>query len=154
MRGGPGKAALIAVALLAGSCTSNGDLVETIAVSGPSPFRTCTLVAPVYNPSSMMIADSEVEPSLAVSPQDPNVLIGVYQQDRWSGGQARGIVASVSQDGGKTWRQVPLPLSECGRGSVPAPRAGDPWVSIGPDGTAYAIATGTGIAVTESGDGG
>src|SRR6266516_511289 len=112
---------------------------SAMAVSGRSPFRHCTFRAPVHNPDSTMVTDSEVEPSLAVSPKDSNVIIGVYQQDRWTGGQARGIVAGVSHDGGRTWRHVPLPLSACARRSVPFARAVDPWVAIGPDGTAYAI---------------
>lgn len=34
---------------------------------------------------------------------------------------------------------TPLPFSMCAPGGVPYERASDPWVSIGPDGTAYAI---------------
>jgi hypothetical protein len=49
---------------------------------------------------------------------------------------------------------VPLPLSRCAPNGLRFERAGDPWVSIGPDGTAYAIAAGNGIAATTSRDGG
>src|SRR5206468_12907023 len=80
----------------------------------------------------------EVEPWLAVNPTNPSNLIGVWQQDRWSNGGAHGLVAGFSFDGGLTWRQTPLPFSACANG-LGYERASDPWVSIGPDGTAYAV---------------
>lgn len=49
---------------------------------------------------------------------------------------------------------MPLPLSMCAPDAPRFERAGDPWVSIGPDGRAYAIAAGNGIAATTSRDGG
>jgi hypothetical protein len=116
------------------SAISNGGVAINATkardVSGKSPFsQSCSLTARGGVPSF----DSEIEPSLAASPRNANVLIGVYQQDRLSYGQARGIVASVSHDGGETWRQVPTPaeqvrpewppLRQC-RGSVGLDRAG------------------------------
>jgi hypothetical protein len=73
-------------------------------------------------------------------------VIGVWQQDRWSNGGAQGLVAGYSFDGGNTWRQTSLPFSACVPGAIDDPftnapfnRASDPWVSIGPDGTAYTV---------------
>lgn len=103
-------------------------------VSGPSPFAGCT----VGNGTGTNYLNSEVEPYLAINPANPTNFIGVWQQDRWSDGGARGLVASASFDGGKTWQQTPLPFSACADG-LGYERASDPWVSIGPDGTAYAI---------------
>jgi hypothetical protein len=145
---------LIALVLVGAGCGPASQQVKLVAVSGKSPFRSCTVQAPLNDPRGRLIVDSEVEPFIAVDPGHPQILIGVYQQDRWTDGQARGIVASVSHDGGKHWRQIPLPLSECARASLPFPRVGDPWVSIGPDGTAYAMGSGDGIVVTTSHDGG
>src|ERR1700758_1787121 len=49
------------------------------------------------------------------------------------------LVASSSFDGGMTWgTPVALPFSACA-GGTDYERASDPWVSIGPDGTAYAV---------------
>jgi hypothetical protein len=84
----------------------------------------------------MNFPNSEVEPSLAVDPSNPLHLVGAWQQDRWSNGAARGIVAGVSTDGGNTWTPTPLPGVTADSGGS-ALRASDPWVSIGPDGTIY-----------------
>jgi hypothetical protein len=94
---------------------------------------------------------TEPEVWLAANPADPNDLVGSIQQDRWSDGGAQGLVAPYSRDGGRTWKDVPLPFSVCASsaygGNVlrdpftgrPYDRASDPWVDIGPDGTAYAV---------------
>jgi Neuraminidase (sialidase) len=82
--------------------------------------------------------NAEVEPWLAVNPANPSNFIGVWQQDRWSNGGAHGLVAGYSFDGGQTWNQTNLPFSACANG-LGYERASDPWVSIGPDGTAYAV---------------
>ena len=57
--------------------------------------------------------DSEVEPWLDVNPIDEDNLVGTWQQDRWSNGGARGLVAGASFDGGDTWQTVPFPGSRC-----------------------------------------
>jgi len=51
-----------------------------------------------------------------------------------------------SLNGGKTWGESTLPFSGCAHGAIldpftgtPYNRASDPWVSFGPDGTAYAV---------------
>jgi hypothetical protein len=83
--------------------------------------------------------NAEVEPWVATNPNNPSNLIGVWQQDRWDNGGAHGLVASSSFDGGFTWgTPVALPFSACA-GAPGYERASDPWVSIGPDGTAYAV---------------
>ncbi|MFL5823626.1 MAG: sialidase family protein [Solirubrobacteraceae bacterium] len=47
-------------------------------------------------------------------------------------------VLRVSRDGGRTWRLVLIPgTTRCSGGPLDA--ASDPWVSFGPDGTAYEI---------------
>jgi hypothetical protein len=73
-------------------------------------------------------------------------IVGVWQQDRWNNGGAHGLVAGFSFDGGKTWGETTLPFSACAPNAIldpftgaPYGRASDPWVSIGPDGTAYAV---------------
>ena len=82
--------------------------------------------------------NAEVEPMVAVDPTNPNRLIGVWQQDRWSNGGARGNMTGVSIDGGRTWTQRMAPFSRCTGGDYP--RVSDPWVTISPNGIAYQIA--------------
>jgi hypothetical protein len=104
-------------------------------VSGPSPFASCTIGG---SPTSVVYVNAEVEPWVAVNPKNTSNLIGAWQQDRWSDGGAHGLVAGFSFDGGHTWGQTTLPFSACANG-LGYERASDPWVSIGPDGTAYAV---------------
>jgi len=91
--------------------------------------------------------NAEVEPSLAVDPTDPNHLVGMWQQDRWSNGSARGLVSAVSFDGGASWTRSPVPVSRCGGGTAANggdfARATDPWVSIAPNGTVYGMSLST-----------
>ena len=94
--------------------------------------------------SGTVYTNAEVEPSLAINPANTHNLIGVWQQDRWSTGGARGIVAGASLDGGVTWTQHTLPFTRCAGGNAANggdyERASDPWVTIAADGAAYQIA--------------
>jgi len=105
-----------------------------VLVSRPSVFFSCNIGGPGKN-----YVNAEVEPWIAANPGNPSALIGVWQQDRWDNGGAHGLVASSSFDGGYTWgTPTALPFSACA-GGTDYERASDPWVSIGPDGTAYAV---------------
>jgi len=88
--------------------------------------------------------EAEVEPTVVINPHDTANIVAAWQQDRWSTGGSRGIVAGVSHDGGKTWSQHAMPYSRCG-GGTPAnggdyDRATDPWLSAAPDGTLHLLA--------------
>ncbi len=91
-----------------------------------------------------LYVNAEVEPYVAVNPRNAANLIGVWQQDRWSNGGARGLLTGVSVDGGHTWTQRMAAFSRCAGGNAANggdyARASDPWVTIAPDGTAYQIA--------------
>src|SRR5439155_25594710 len=87
--------------------------------------------------------NAEVEPFVAVNPTNPNNVVGVFQQDRWSNGGARGLTVASSMDGGTTWTRTFAHFSKCS-GGTPAnggdyDRASDPWLSFGPDGRAYQV---------------
>src|SRR2546428_4416947 len=45
----------------------------------------------------------------------------------WIQGPFQDIIAAASFDGGKTWQQVPVPLTTCAGGQFLG--AGDPWLS-------------------------
>jgi hypothetical protein len=122
-----------------------------VTVSSTDPYAGCSSAGQ----SGKNFPDAEVEPQVAVNPANSHNIIGVWQQDRWSNGGARGLVAGFSANGGATWGQSQLPFSGCVTGTnpvldpftgTPYDRASDPWVSIGPDGTAYAA----GLLATES----
>ncbi len=121
--------ALAALALSSASVV----LAAPVRVSGPSPFASCTIGGPGVN-----YVNAEVEPWVAVNPANPSNVIGVWQQDRWSNGGSHGLVAAYSFDGGHTWGRTSQPFSACA-GGLGYERASDPWVSIGPDGTAYSV---------------
>jgi len=110
----------------------------TLASGGSSPFaagcggpgegfHTPTEVAGVNFPNT------EIEPWFVVNPQDPNDLVGFWQQDRWSDGGAHGLVAGVSNNGGASWSKSWPAFSSCA-GGTPGngggyERSSDPWLA-------------------------
>jgi len=124
---------LIGITLAVLAASNAYSAPAPVLVSAPSLFAGCTIGGP-----GTIYVNSEVEPWVAVNPANLSNLIGVWQQDRWSNGGAHGLVAASSFDGGTTWARTALPFSACA-GGLGYERASDPWVSIGPDGTAYTI---------------
>ena len=111
-----------------------------LASPGPTPFAACTAdhASDQISAGSVLYPNSEVEPRSAINPVDAKNIVAEYQQDRWNDGGARGLVASVTHDGGSTWQRVTVPgLTRCSGGNYD--RASDPWVSFGPTGVLYAI---------------
>jgi hypothetical protein len=119
---------------LAKTTASSSTLVQ---VSGPppSPLASCSNAGqPGTN-----YPDAEVEPQVAVR---GNNMIAMWHQDRWSNGGGHGIGVGVSTNGGKSWTDSTLAADMCAPGAPASlsfyQRNSDPWVSFGPDGTAYA----------------
>lgn len=128
-------AVLVATALAAAAPSAPG------VVSTSDPFDTAgcrALDTPQLPFGDFNYLNSEVEPQVAVDPTNPKHLVGAWQQDRWLGGGAHGLVAAYSTDGGTTWTLSPQPFSACYHASgypgtyLDFQRASDPWVSIGP----------------------
>jgi hypothetical protein len=132
--------AVAACAVAAGASGGTFSVTPLTMASGPSPFAGCTVGA---TPSSMLYPNAEEEPWVDVNPMSPNNLIAVWQQDRWSDGGAHGLVTAVTHDGGLTWTRTFPHFSTCAGGTVQNggdfDRSSDPWVSFGPDGTAYQV---------------
>ena len=128
-------AAAIAVAgAAAWAALSLGPLVQVSGTSPFGPLAACGNFPGIFE--GVNFVDSEVEPWVDVNPTDPDNIVAIWQQDRWSDGGARGTVAGVSLDGGASWEIVPLPgVTDCTGG--PWERASDPWVSFAPDGTLH-----------------
>ncbi len=134
-------------------------LTPLVQVSDLSPLN------PAFPPpNGTPQINSEVEPQLAIDPANPLHVVGVWQQDRFTGSGARALMAGVSNDGGTTWSSAPIPGFD---GAVAGPayqRYSDPWVSIAPNGDVYASAlavsfssgvpTTSAVLVTKSMDGG
>jgi hypothetical protein len=145
-------AAAVATGMLVVFTTS--ALAALVVVSGPSPYASCSTNAGTTPGTNFL--NAEEEPQVSVNPANPANIIGTFQQDRWSNGGAHGLVAGFSFDGGASWGETTLPFSICAPNAVldpftgaPFDRASDPWVSIGPDGTAYSVgllATNTPVA--------
>jgi hypothetical protein len=138
---------LLALAVTSGVCVlaaagSAGPftVAPLTVVSGPSPFAGCTAGEA---PGSVLYPNAEEEPWVDVNPTNPNNLVAVWQQDRWSDGGAHGLVTGVSDNGGATWTSTFPHFSICAGGTAANggayDRASDPWVSFGPDGTAYQV---------------
>ena len=124
-------------------------------VGGISPFPAGCLT----NQTGSNWPNGPVEPYVAVDPNRPDHVVGVWQQDRWTNGGANGNMAAVSLDGGRTWTSSFASFSICSGGTWD--RASDPWVGIAPDGTAHQAALGvngaglqTSVLVSRSADGG
>jgi hypothetical protein len=138
-------ACAIGVAACGGGGGSNSDAGPQLPdpqfrVTGATPFAAgCDGVPAV----GTLYTSTEVEPMISVNPRNPNNLVGVWQQDRWSNGGARGLVSGASLDGGRTWMQSMAAFSHC-TGGIAAnggdyARASDPWVSFAPDGSVYQV---------------
>lgn len=136
------KRSVFFVAVAASLCFAAGAAARpaVLASPGASPFLGCVAdgAAAQQAAGSVLYPNSEVEPRADVDPTDARNIVGEYQQDRWSDGGARGLVASVSRDGGTTWHRVVVPgITRCSGGTYD--RASDPWISFAPNGDLYAI---------------
>jgi hypothetical protein len=146
------------------------NLLSSGLTLGPLvPVGEISPALPTPPSSPTVFVNSEVEPQIAVDPNNPLHVVSVWQQDRYrSVGGARAIGAGVSIDGGNTWTNVaPIPYFNATDplGAAFA-RYTDPWVTIGANGTVYAAALGltpssslpvpghTAVLVSTSTDGG
>ena len=79
--------------------------------SAPSPFAPGCEGVPQ---SGTLYQNAEVEPRVAVDPNDASHIVGTFQQDRWSNGGAHALMAARSTDGGQNWdSQTVLPFNMC-----------------------------------------
>ena len=125
---------LAVTALSAGSMCANdfrrGPLVQ---VSDPNPLAGCD---DGLRPPGVNSFDAQPEPCVAVNPANPKNIVAA-----WISGEAQGIIAGVSLDGGKRWQQVVIPgLTLCSGGTFRG--ATDPWISFAPNGEVYVISMG------------
>src|SRR5437764_12331667 len=132
-------AGLLALVLASPAAACPSRLSSSATASGPSPFTGCTADNVALQESelgSTLYPNAEPEPRVDVNPTNSSNIVGAYQQDRWSDGGARGLVASWSKDGGATWHPVVIPGLSKSSGGI-FDRASDPWVSFAPNGDLY-----------------
>ena len=102
-----------------------------IELSRPNAVGTCDSGF-VSLPGTWTLDDA-LEPVVVVNPLNPKNVVAA-----WIQGLFQNIVAAVSLDGGRTWQQVPIPLTVCSSG--PFRGAGDPWLSFAPNGDLHLVA--------------
>ena len=164
-------AAIAALCLIAAAPVFAADYTvgsPVLASPATSPLLDPCPYQPNETADQKNYKDTEVEPQVAVNPQDPNNVIGVFQEDRWSDGGAHGLLAAVSMNGGASYVNDWAEFSACSDKPETdyfehLPRATDPWVSFDADGRAYQVGlpiidgslTGeSAVTVSTSGDGG
>jgi hypothetical protein len=104
-----------------------GPLVE---VSVPNPLAACD---DGFRPGGTWGINDAGEPFVAINPLKPDNIVAA-----WMGGFDQNIVSATSFDGGRTWQQVPLPLTVCAGGAYLG--AGDVWLTFAPNGELYVSA--------------
>ncbi|MFN8490736.1 MAG: sialidase family protein [Caldilineaceae bacterium] len=125
-----------------------------------SPFAACT-----FGGAGTVYTNAEVEPWVVVNPTNPNNIVAVWQQDRWSNGGARGLVTSATHDGGLTWKRNWAHVSQCSGGNASNganyARTSDPWLAFAPNGDLYQTSLSvtfsplaTAVLISKSTDGG
>jgi hypothetical protein len=142
MRSG-GLCALLAVSLAGvagapGGHTASAATVASPPTDGPPPVRLSAGSPFARTCVPRAVRGFDVEPTAAFVP-GAQTLLAAWQADRARFG-ADAIVAATSADGGLTWTppRAVAGLSRCSGGSAPA--VSDPWLAVGPDGTAYLAA--------------
>jgi hypothetical protein len=104
--------------------------------------------------------DTLVEPDVAISPFNSKIQVAVAHDCRFANGGAVDISYAWTHNGGATWHHAPVPgLTSAVGGKYP--RASDPVVAFGADGSVYISALevnvnncDSGVAVSRSTDGG
>ncbi len=134
-----GRAAMVSVAITLFATQTAAAATSRVLATVSNPYAGCTIGSGPPEWDTVNYLNAEVEPMVAVNPANHRNIIGVVQQDRWNDGGAHGLVSMWSKDGGQSFHVAPLPFSSCAPGGLNYERASDPWVSFGPDGTAYAV---------------
>ncbi len=157
-----GTVAAVALATTGLVSASTFTVGALSTVSGLSPFSANCNGAPQ---SGTVFVNSEVEPFVAIDPNDSSHVVGVWQQDRWSNGGSNGLLTGVTFNGGQSWKRTAAAFSRCAGGNPQNggdyERATDPWVTFAPNGDLYQISdsindsnTTSAILVSKSSDGG
>jgi hypothetical protein len=110
----------------------------TVGVSGPSIFDTPRDVEQISQDTLHQgERDTQIEPDIAMDPNDANDIVAVAQQGRFKTGGSADPGFATSLDGGHSWTSGNLPgLTKAVGGDFD--RGSDATVAFGPDHVAYA----------------
>src|SRR5437899_8139609 len=92
---------VLVLAMVRPAVAGSVSLVD--ASTGTSPFASCRDIGPLNGSNDFNTVNTEIEPRMAIDPTNAGTMIAVYQQDRWRNGGARGLVASITRNGGTAW---------------------------------------------------
>src|SRR3954469_11493287 len=123
-------AALAAPALARGARAPQVSRATDVAGRSPFAGRRCNVRTASYPTPG----GKEGEPYVAVNPRHPRNRIVAYMDAKRAT-----VDVAYTRSAGRHWRHtVPGGVDDCtGNHSKPWEASGDPWISIGPDGTAY-----------------
>jgi hypothetical protein len=117
-------------------CLLSFALGDTVQVSQDDPFANCT-ADDIQHQFGTLYPATSLETFMVVDPTNPDHVVGIWQQDRWSTGGARGLEVGVSFDGGLSWQDTPLTgVGLCSGGTTS--RASDPWIAFAANGDLFA----------------
>jgi hypothetical protein len=133
------KALLVVAIASALAVVTSSIAVAATLIAGTTAYQVSCSPASDNLLTGRTFNNAEVEPQVAVHGSNA---VAVFHQDRKSNGGAHGIGVGFSTNGGGSWTSTTISLNACGPGAVDPSlanmfRASDPWVSFGPDGTAY-----------------
>ncbi|MEA2647283.1 MAG: hypothetical protein QOE92_2366 [Chloroflexota bacterium] len=144
-----GAVVLVATAVLLAQYSMTGR--AAYAPGGPSVLRdretghfALTPPEPDQAHPEVIQPDTQIEPSIAVNPENPLNAVTVYQEGRVSGGGDMTNGYATTFDGGDTWQYGELPGltyttgGTTGCGGNPCDRASDAVVAFGPGNLVYA----------------
>jgi hypothetical protein len=131
-------ATVLAVAAGAGShsvSAQSGPALLRDAATGSDLLGSRTQAS---TPSDYIQPDTQIEPSVAVNPNNPLDVVTGYQEGRVSGGGDATNGWATSLDGGRTWVHGELPgLTSYPGQTGPFDRASDAVVAFGPNNDVY-----------------
>jgi BNR repeat-like domain len=146
---------VVALLTVVAACGGSGSSGTNVPVTPPPPFSSVPQVQVsqpssfaagcdgVMTPSGTLYTNTAVEPYLVVNPYNTTNLIAAWQQNRWSNGGSQGLVLAASFDGGSSWTLTTATFSRCTGGLAgnfgDYARASDPWLTVSPNGYAYAL---------------
>src|SRR6476646_10244186 len=99
-----GAAAFALAFAVTGACGA-AELGRLEKITGADPFASCT-ADNASGQAGVNYPATGIEPWIAVDPREPDRLVAGWQQDRWSNGGSRGLMAGVRRGRSHQWAIV------------------------------------------------